>query len=89
MDRNNTTTDQLRQWAVLIDTGAMTSVASQEHFTHIPLKPLRPQDPQSQWSIISDVNCAILGLDTITKNNLQLRGLHTRLRQTLQPGTTV
>eukprot|EP00971_Amphidinium_carterae_P040996 805190-Amphidinium_carterae.1 len=30
----NTTTDQLRKWAVLIDTGAITSVASKEHFTH-------------------------------------------------------
>eukprot|EP00971_Amphidinium_carterae_P228003 4522488-Amphidinium_carterae.2 len=78
----------------------MTSVASQEHFPHIPLKPLRSQDPHTLTAengeqiniygikevilvyqniaipttfIISDVNCAILGLDTITNNNLSLR----------------
>eukprot|EP00971_Amphidinium_carterae_P308701 6134410-Amphidinium_carterae.2 len=95
INRDNTTTDQLRQWAVLIDTGAMTSVASHENFPHIPLKPLRQQDPPAPTAvngeqiniygikevtlvhhniaipttfIISDVNCAILGLDTITKN---------------------
>eukprot|EP00971_Amphidinium_carterae_P348618 6490595-Amphidinium_carterae.2 len=95
-----TTTDQLRRWAELIDTGAITSVASREHFTHRPLKPLRKQDPQTltavngeetniygikqvtlvQYNlaipatfIISDVNCAMLGLDTIAKNKLQLR----------------
>eukprot|EP00971_Amphidinium_carterae_P007538 149629-Amphidinium_carterae.1 len=93
MDKNNTSKDQLRQWVILIDTGAMTSVASQDHFTHIPLKPLRPQNPRTLTAvkgkqlniygikevtlfyqnlampttfIISDVNCAILGLDIIT-----------------------
>eukprot|EP00971_Amphidinium_carterae_P350922 6491808-Amphidinium_carterae.3 len=102
VDKDNATTDQLRRWAILIesdiDTGAMTSVASQEHFTHIPTKPLRQQDPQTLTAvkgeniniygikevtpvhdhlaipttfIICDVNCAILGLDTITKNKVQ------------------
>eukprot|EP00971_Amphidinium_carterae_P050233 989816-Amphidinium_carterae.1 len=47
VDKDNATTDQLRRWAILIDTSAMTSVASQEHFTHIPIKPLRQQDPQT------------------------------------------
>eukprot|EP00971_Amphidinium_carterae_P178938 3548965-Amphidinium_carterae.3 len=102
INKNHTTTDQLRRWAVLIDTGAMTSVASQEHNTHIPTKPLRQHltrclDPQTLTAIngedihiysskevtlvydnlaipatfiICDVNCAILGLDTITKNKL-------------------
>eukprot|EP00971_Amphidinium_carterae_P242314 4811235-Amphidinium_carterae.2 len=32
VNKDNTTTDQLRRWAILIDTGAMTSVAAQEHF---------------------------------------------------------
>eukprot|EP00971_Amphidinium_carterae_P085388 1689081-Amphidinium_carterae.3 len=100
VNKDNTTTDQLRRWAILIDTGAMTSVASQEHFTHIPTKPLRQQDPQTLTAvngenidiygikevtlvhdhlaiptmfIICDVNCAILGLDTITKNRRQKR----------------
>eukprot|EP00971_Amphidinium_carterae_P236609 4696022-Amphidinium_carterae.1 len=103
ISKENTATDQLRRWAVLMDTGAITSVASREHFsdfTHIQLKPLRPQDPQSITAvngeeiniygtkqvtlvqdnlaipatfIISDVNGAILGLDTITRNKLQLR----------------
>eukprot|EP00971_Amphidinium_carterae_P180657 3583000-Amphidinium_carterae.1 len=36
VDKDNTTTDQLRRWAILIDTGAITSVASREHFSHIP-----------------------------------------------------
>eukprot|EP00971_Amphidinium_carterae_P209736 4160473-Amphidinium_carterae.1 len=50
INKDNTTTDQLKRWAavlVLIDTGAITSVTSREHFTHIPLKPLRKQDPQT------------------------------------------
>eukprot|EP00971_Amphidinium_carterae_P242162 4808428-Amphidinium_carterae.2 len=78
----------------------MTSVASQDHSTHIPLKPLRPQDPQKLTAVngeqiniygikqvtlvyqnlaipttflLSNINCAILGLDTITQNGLQLR----------------
>eukprot|EP00971_Amphidinium_carterae_P149552 2965357-Amphidinium_carterae.1 len=96
---NNTTTDQLRRWAVLIGTGAMTSVASQEHFTHIPTKPLRStitcsskrrRHPHIRHQrgdsslvhdnlaiptrfIICDVNCALLGLDTITKNKQHLK----------------
>eukprot|EP00971_Amphidinium_carterae_P210694 4180706-Amphidinium_carterae.1 len=100
VNKDNTTTDHLRRWAVLIDTGAMTSVASPEHFNHIPTKPLRQQAPQTLTPvnredihiygikevtllhdnlaipatfIICDVNCAILGLDTITKNKLHLR----------------
>eukprot|EP00971_Amphidinium_carterae_P289601 5750190-Amphidinium_carterae.1 len=100
VNKDNTTTYQLRRWAILIDTGAMTSVASQEHFNHIPTKPLRQQDPQTPTAvngenvhiygikevtlvhdylaipatfIICDVNCAILGLDTITKNKLHLK----------------
>eukprot|EP00971_Amphidinium_carterae_P087282 1727290-Amphidinium_carterae.1 len=78
----------------------MTSVASQEDFSHIPTKPLQHQDPQALTAvtgeniniygikevtlvhdnlaipatfIICDVNCAILGLDTITKNKLHLK----------------
>eukprot|EP00971_Amphidinium_carterae_P153498 3043164-Amphidinium_carterae.1 len=78
----------------------MTSVASLEHFAHIPTKPVRQQDPQTLTAmngeninthgikevtlvhdhlaipttfIICDVNCEILGLDTITKNKLHLR----------------
>eukprot|EP00971_Amphidinium_carterae_P345485 6486472-Amphidinium_carterae.1 len=99
VDRDNTTTDQLRRWAILIDAGASTSVASREHFSHIPIKQLRHRDPQALTAvtgdnieiygikevtlvhdnlaipttfIICDVTCAILGLDTITKNRLQL-----------------
>eukprot|EP00971_Amphidinium_carterae_P116828 2313869-Amphidinium_carterae.2 len=45
VNKDNTTTDQLRRWAILIDTGAMTTVGSQEHFNHIPTKPLLQQDP--------------------------------------------
>eukprot|EP00971_Amphidinium_carterae_P049870 982929-Amphidinium_carterae.2 len=51
IDKNSTSKDQLRQWAILIDTGAMTSVASQDRFTHIPLKPLRPQDPHTLTAV--------------------------------------
>eukprot|EP00971_Amphidinium_carterae_P222956 4424191-Amphidinium_carterae.1 len=47
IDKNNKSKDQLRQWAIVIDTGAMTSVASQDHFTHVPIEPLRPQDPHT------------------------------------------
>eukprot|EP00971_Amphidinium_carterae_P123465 2445201-Amphidinium_carterae.1 len=100
VSKGNTTTDHLRRWALLMDTVAMTSVASPEHFKHIPTKPLRQQDPQTLTAvngedihiygikevalvhdnlaipaafIICDVNCAILGLDTMTKNKLHLR----------------
>eukprot|EP00971_Amphidinium_carterae_P345958 6487169-Amphidinium_carterae.1 len=87
-------TNQVRQWAILIDTGAITSVASREHFPHIPIRALRPQNAHNLTAIngeqiniygikqniaipttfiISDVNCAILGLATITNNNLLLR----------------
>eukprot|EP00971_Amphidinium_carterae_P147497 2922849-Amphidinium_carterae.1 len=41
VDKDNTTTDQL-----LIDSGAITSVASKHHFNHIPIKQLRHRDPQ-------------------------------------------
>eukprot|EP00971_Amphidinium_carterae_P017864 352049-Amphidinium_carterae.1 len=40
VDKDNTTADQLGRWAILIDTGAITSVASREHFSHIPIKQL-------------------------------------------------
>eukprot|EP00971_Amphidinium_carterae_P194408 3857791-Amphidinium_carterae.3 len=77
----------------------MTCVASKEHFTNIPLKSPRAEDPHTLTAvngeqiniygikqvtlvhqnlanpmtvIISDVNCAILGLDAITKNDLRL-----------------
>eukprot|EP00971_Amphidinium_carterae_P093298 1846081-Amphidinium_carterae.1 len=89
----------MKQWAILIDTGAMTGAASQEHFPHIPLKQLRQEDPHTLTAfngekiniyglkqatlvygnlvipttfIIFDVNCAILGLNTITRTGLQL-----------------
>eukprot|EP00971_Amphidinium_carterae_P215452 4276351-Amphidinium_carterae.1 len=83
------------------DTGAMTSVASKDHFANTPLKSLRAEDPHThtltavnreQINIygikqatlayqnlaipttftISDVNCAILGLDVIKRNGLRL-----------------
>eukprot|EP00971_Amphidinium_carterae_P202461 4017261-Amphidinium_carterae.1 len=47
VDKDNTTIDQLRRWAILIDTRAITSVASREHFNHIPIKHLRHRDPQA------------------------------------------
>eukprot|EP00971_Amphidinium_carterae_P092755 1836725-Amphidinium_carterae.3 len=112
--KNNTSKDQLRQWAILIHTIAMTSVASQDHFTHIPLKPLRPQDPHALTAvngeqiniygikevtlvyqniaiptafIISDVNCAILGLDTVTTEvQLHYIGNHVYLKATVFNG---
>eukprot|EP00971_Amphidinium_carterae_P258458 5129794-Amphidinium_carterae.1 len=46
VDKDNTTTDQLQRWAILIDTGAITSVASKHHFSHIPIIQLRHRDPQ-------------------------------------------
>eukprot|EP00971_Amphidinium_carterae_P135445 2683828-Amphidinium_carterae.1 len=97
VNKDNTTTDQLRRWAILIDTGAMISP---EHFNHMQTKPLRQQDPQTLTAvngenihiygikevtlvhdnlaipatfILCDVKCAILGLDTITKNKLHLK----------------
>eukprot|EP00971_Amphidinium_carterae_P252195 5007067-Amphidinium_carterae.1 len=65
IDKNNTSKDQLRQWAILIDTGAMTSVASQDHFTHISLKPLRPQDPHT-LTVINGKQLNIYGIDEVT-----------------------
>eukprot|EP00971_Amphidinium_carterae_P126727 2510690-Amphidinium_carterae.1 len=90
---------KVQHWAILIHTGAMTSVASNEHFPQIPLKQLRAEDPQKLTAvngeqvtiyrikqftivynnlavplafIISDINCAIMGLDAIMKNGLCL-----------------
>eukprot|EP00971_Amphidinium_carterae_P035101 690951-Amphidinium_carterae.2 len=40
-----------RQWAVLIDTGAITSVAPQYHYEHIPLEKLRAKNPQILTSV--------------------------------------
>eukprot|EP00971_Amphidinium_carterae_P160068 3173145-Amphidinium_carterae.3 len=38
---------QVPQWAILIDTGAMTSVAPSDYCPHIPLKPLEAEKPQT------------------------------------------
>eukprot|EP00971_Amphidinium_carterae_P204008 4048321-Amphidinium_carterae.3 len=65
VDKDNTTTNQLRRWAILIDTSAMTSVASQEHFTHIPTKPLRQQDPQTLTAMNGE-NINIYGIKEVT-----------------------
>eukprot|EP00971_Amphidinium_carterae_P350048 6491358-Amphidinium_carterae.2 len=40
VDQQYTDQTQVQQWAIFIDTGAMTSVASKDHFTNIPLKSL-------------------------------------------------
>eukprot|EP00971_Amphidinium_carterae_P249673 4955673-Amphidinium_carterae.1 len=50
VDKDNTTTDQLRRWAILIDTGAITSAASREHFSHIPIKALTTSRSTSSYS---------------------------------------
>eukprot|EP00971_Amphidinium_carterae_P028446 559926-Amphidinium_carterae.1 len=73
INKESTATDQLRRWAVLIDTGAITSVASREHFTHIPLKPIRQQGPQSLTAVNEEEINMHGGLDMITKNKLQLQ----------------
>eukprot|EP00971_Amphidinium_carterae_P033999 669195-Amphidinium_carterae.1 len=65
VDKDNTTTDQLRRWAILIDTGAVTSVTSQEHCTHIPTKPLRRQDPQTLTAVNGE-NINIYGIKEVT-----------------------
>eukprot|EP00971_Amphidinium_carterae_P007223 143100-Amphidinium_carterae.1 len=44
-------TDAIRQWAVLMDTGAIISVAPRHHFNHIPLQQLPAEDPQNPTSI--------------------------------------
>eukprot|EP00971_Amphidinium_carterae_P323678 6432629-Amphidinium_carterae.1 len=54
VDEDNTTTNQLRRWAILIDTGAITSVASRDHFSHIPIKPLRLRDPQALTAVTGE-----------------------------------
>eukprot|EP00971_Amphidinium_carterae_P126392 2503983-Amphidinium_carterae.1 len=65
VNKDNTTTDQLRRWAVLIYTGAMTSVASPEHFNHIPTKPLRQQDPQT-LTAVNGKDIHIYGIKDVT-----------------------
>eukprot|EP00971_Amphidinium_carterae_P142243 2817690-Amphidinium_carterae.1 len=65
VDKNNTTTYQLRRWAILIDTGAMTSVASQKHFIHIPTKPLRQQNLQTLTAVNGE-NINIYGIKEVT-----------------------
>eukprot|EP00971_Amphidinium_carterae_P008494 167668-Amphidinium_carterae.1 len=61
VDKDNTTTDQLRLWAILIDTGAITSVASRERFSHIPIKQLRHRDPQALTAVTGE-NIEIYGI---------------------------
>eukprot|EP00971_Amphidinium_carterae_P250116 4965192-Amphidinium_carterae.1 len=65
VDKDNTTTDQLRRWAILIDTGAIMSVASREHFSHIPIKHLRHRDPQALTAITGE-NIEIYGIKEVT-----------------------
>eukprot|EP00971_Amphidinium_carterae_P308755 6135235-Amphidinium_carterae.10 len=85
IDRKYTDQTQVQHWAILIYTGAMTSVASKEHFTNMLLGKVYelkihtssqlPTEKRSTSTesnkaipttfIISDVNCAILGIDTI------------------------
>eukprot|EP00971_Amphidinium_carterae_P174427 3457768-Amphidinium_carterae.1 len=47
VDREYTNQTQVKQWAILIDTGAMTSVASKDHFRNIPMESLRADDPHT------------------------------------------
>eukprot|EP00971_Amphidinium_carterae_P090355 1789167-Amphidinium_carterae.1 len=54
VDNENTTTNQLRRWAILIDTGAITSVASRDHFSHITIKPLRHENPQALTAVTGE-----------------------------------
>eukprot|EP00971_Amphidinium_carterae_P241580 4797012-Amphidinium_carterae.1 len=61
VNKDNTTTDQMKRWAILIDTGAMTSVASPDHFNHIQTKPLRQQDPQTLTAVNGE-NIHIYGI---------------------------
>eukprot|EP00971_Amphidinium_carterae_P290996 5778732-Amphidinium_carterae.1 len=65
VDKDNTTTDQLRRWAILIDTGAITSVASRDHFSHIPIKPLRLRDPKALTAATGE-NIDIYGIKEVT-----------------------
>eukprot|EP00971_Amphidinium_carterae_P306815 6097419-Amphidinium_carterae.2 len=46
MDHKFTDYRQVQQWAILMDTGAMPSVAPSDNFPHIPLKQLRAEDPK-------------------------------------------
>eukprot|EP00971_Amphidinium_carterae_P311377 6188835-Amphidinium_carterae.1 len=91
----------------------LSSVAPQEHFTHIPLKTVRAKDPQTLTAIngeniniygikevtlvyknlaipttciISDVNRAILGLDTITTRTIYSYNNHFHLKATIFDG---
>eukprot|EP00971_Amphidinium_carterae_P265152 5259406-Amphidinium_carterae.2 len=57
-------TNAVRQWAVLIDTGAITSVAPRHHFSHIPLQQLQAEDPQSFTSVNGE--CQIFGIQHVT-----------------------
>eukprot|EP00971_Amphidinium_carterae_P018824 370676-Amphidinium_carterae.1 len=64
VDKDNTTTDQLQRWAILIDTGAITSVASKHHFSRIPIKQLRHRDPQELTAVTGE-NIEIYGIKEV------------------------
>eukprot|EP00971_Amphidinium_carterae_P102364 2026543-Amphidinium_carterae.1 len=51
--------------AILIDTGAITSVTSREHFSHIPIKELRHRDPQALTAVTGE-NIEIYGIKEVT-----------------------
>eukprot|EP00971_Amphidinium_carterae_P164679 3264733-Amphidinium_carterae.10 len=58
-------TDQVQQWAILIDTGAMTRIASKKHFTNIPLKSLRAEDPHTLTAVNGE-QINIYGIKQVT-----------------------
>eukprot|EP00971_Amphidinium_carterae_P240924 4782899-Amphidinium_carterae.1 len=72
----------------------MTCFAPNDHFPHIPLKQLRAEDPVynnlavTTTFIISDVNCAIMGLDMIMKNSWKTTGTTSTRERKVQSTTT-
>eukprot|EP00971_Amphidinium_carterae_P020033 394815-Amphidinium_carterae.1 len=47
---------QVQQWAILIDTGVMTSAAPSDYFPHMPLEPLRAEDSQPRTAVKKDTS---------------------------------
>eukprot|EP00971_Amphidinium_carterae_P228526 4532603-Amphidinium_carterae.1 len=72
LDEQYKDTNGVRQWAVLIDTGATTSMTPRHHFNHLPLQK-RAKDPQNLTSVNGE-SIQIYGIRhvTIVHNNLAI-----------------
>eukprot|EP00971_Amphidinium_carterae_P090653 1794391-Amphidinium_carterae.1 len=75
IDHKFTDQQQVQQWAIPIDTGAMPSVASPDHFPHTPLKHLRAQNPKTLTAVkLDQLNMHGIKQLTMVFNNLATAG---------------